>query len=291
MAKKETLSDEKAVEETKALENAAADEAEKVTEAAKTEEVSEAKKANSKSNEDAVKEKKAKRSKKKVEEGNEEKSDKAVEKKGKDEVKESDESKEKKKTKGAGKSKDAKKAKESKKAEKPEKPKNPIDAKIDELNAKKRELIYKVKNATKQLKYKKIELEALVKILKDYDESKVQKLQRRLKSLEFKIATRALNNKAERELVKRIMVIEKELAQFRPMMKAKKRRKFLEEDVSKLEEEIKDLESKLKEIREELRGLFRKKKTEEIAKKRGVSISDEREELVTLGDIIVMEEE
>lgn len=165
------------------------------------------------------------------------------------------------------------------------------NSRINELQEKKKALIDRVRAATKKLKYKKIELEAVSRLIENYDEREVQRLQRMLKGLEFKVQTTALTSKTEKDLVKKIMAIEKKLAKWRPMIKAKRRKKYIEEDIKGLEEEIEEVEEKLKEIREELNKLYRDRKSKEMAEKKGVKFAEEVEDMVSMGDVIVFEEE
>ncbi len=171
-----------------------------------------------------------------------------------------------------------------------------LGEKISKLSEEKHAILQQLRSANKALKYKTIELEALNNLLANYNEKEVQHLQRRRKQLEFKIATNPYGPKREKELVKKVVEIEKKLEKYRPQMKAKKRKKLLEADVEELQKKVSELEKKLKGIRDELRQLFKKKRLrEELSKKGGITVSSEEEaeeaSLVTLEDVVEFEKE
>jgi len=158
-----------------------------------------------------------------------------------------------------------------------------LNVKIQELLNKRKEIFKNMKSHIKKLKYLKIENAALEKLLKDYNEKELQKLQIMLKSMEFKVQTKALTAKKERELLKHIMEIEKKIASYRPMIKAKKRKKIIEEEMKKVEDIIKNEEEKIKALNKEIDSLFNeKRKMEKIDK-------NKKERQLSLTEIAVIE--
>ncbi len=167
-----------------------------------------------------------------------------------------------------------------------------LDAEITQLTEQKKELIERVTKAMKELKYKTIELNALRPMAEKAKKMELDRLIRKLKSLEFKVATSALTPKAEKKYLDRILKIEKQLKKVRPYLRAEKRVKILEEDIEKLQAEIKELDEKLKEIRKNIRELIKKKRMIEKGAKKGIELfADEPDHMVSLEDVVVIEKE
>jgi uncharacterized coiled-coil DUF342 family protein len=135
-----------------------------------------------------------------------------------------------------------------------------IEMGIQKLLEEKRNLLHSLNSHKKKLKYLKIEKEVLEKILKDYNEEELKKLQNKLKGLEFKIQTSVLNQKKEKALVKKIVEIEKKLANYRPMIRAKKRIGIIEEKIKKFEELIKEKEKEIEKMKKQINDLVAKKR-------------------------------
>ncbi len=165
-----------------------------------------------------------------------------------------------------------------------------IDKKIEELEAKKKDLIESIKSLTKQLKYKKIEYNALKPLAEEAEKRKLGNIVRDIKIIEFKIATQALSPKAERKYVKKVMELEKKLKKYRPMLTAKKKIKRLEEEMKELESKINEVENQLKSIRGDLRKLYGEKKLEKVAKSKGIVYGKEVDTFVTLEEAAIIEE-
>ncbi|MEM4295565.1 MAG: hypothetical protein QXI89_00005 [Candidatus Anstonellales archaeon] len=163
--------------------------------------------------------------------------------------------------------------------------KQDLNEKINEKIKTKREVVHNLRRLNKKLKYLKIEKEALEKLLNDYNEQDLQKLQIKLKSLEFKIQTKALTAKREKELLKDIVEIEKKIAEYRPMIKAKKRKKIVDEEISKLEQLIKQEQEKFEQLTKEIGALLKERK--EAEKGKGGHIAQKH--ALSLTDVIVVE--
>ncbi len=167
-----------------------------------------------------------------------------------------------------------------------------LDAEITRLTEEKKQLIDKVTKAMKELKYKTIELNALRPMAEKAKKMELDKLIRKLKSLEFKVATSALTPKAEKKYLDKILKIEKQLKKVRPYLRAEKRVKILEEDIEKLQVEIEEIDGKLKDLRKNIRELIRKKRMIEKGAKRGIELfADEPDHMVSLEDVVVIEKE
>lgn len=174
---------------------------------------------------------------------------------------------------------------------------NPEEMEVDELKRKirkleeeKKSLIEDLKKSMKNLKYKKIEYQALVPLAKKAQELKIDTVLKKLRALEFKLSTQAISPKAEKKLIKQILELEKKLEKYRPMIIARKRISYVEKDIKELEEKIKEIESKLSEIRKNIGKLNSTLKNVIEGKKRGILYGQEEVEL-SLENIAVIEKE
>lgn len=167
-----------------------------------------------------------------------------------------------------------------------------LDAEITRLTEEKKQLINKVTKAMKELKYKTIELNALKPMAEKAKKMELSKLIRKLKSLEFKVATSALTPKIEKKYLDKILKIEKQLKKVRPYLRAEKRVKIIEEDIEKLKNEIDEIDKKLKDLRKDIRQLIKKRRIIEKGAKKGIELfSDEPDHMVSLEDVVVIEKE
>jgi len=166
---------------------------------------------------------------------------------------------------------------------------NPLEEEIKRLEEEKRGLIEKIRKVTKQRKYVEIELKALLPLAEQAEKEKVGDIVRRIKMLEFEVSTKALTPKAEKKYIKKIMELERKLAEKRPLLRAKKRVKFLSEDLERLKAEEEEIDKQIKAVKEKLRELYRKRRFAEEAKKKNIMIAEKVEEAeagVTLADLM-----
>ncbi len=137
--------------------------------------------------------------------------------------------------------------------------KNPEVAKlkeeIDAVKKKRTEVIIKVKENRRRLNYKEAETIALTRLLeieknKDKDNAKRKKIGylKRLKNkLEFKISTEATSLAAEKDLVRKIEEINKELNDAYKAIRLERKSEFVKKDVDEIRKNLLELEAKITE--------------------------------------------
>ncbi|MBI5224147.1 hypothetical protein HY990_07040 [Candidatus Micrarchaeota archaeon] len=169
----------------------------------------------------------------------------------------------------------------------------PVDdekSRIEKLEAKKAELIEQIKKAYRRIRYKKYEQKALEPFLEKTKDVQIAPLRKFKRSLDFKISTAAYTPKMEREILKKMREVDQELESVKEVEKARRKARYVVQDILDSENEIKKIEEELKVIREELRKYYESNKSARIAAKR---VADERakeeEDMVSLGDIALIE--
>ena len=137
---------------------------------------------------------------------------------------------------------------------------------IKSLEDDKKKLIDKVKKFNEKKRLKSLELKAIEPYLAENKDVTAVPLLRRLRRLEFRLS-QTMNPKSEKDVVKEIQKVEKELKGRLKIERMRKRKKLLEGDLNKIDKEIETINQKLKDIREELkdkRTYFKSIKTEII---------------------------
>jgi len=167
-----------------------------------------------------------------------------------------------------------------------------LDSKIEELEKKKGELIERIRYLNRKIKYKKYEQKALEPFLEQTKEVQVIPFRKQKRALEFRIATAAYTPKMEKELIKQLKKVDAELDKVKEVERARRRARFLEQDVMDGETEIVRIEELLKGIRDELRKLYDKMKVVKSAERKEAQAAARAEEdLVALGDLAMIERE
>jgi uncharacterized coiled-coil DUF342 family protein len=148
--------------------------------------------------------------------------------------------------------------------------KNPEVAKLkEEIDAVKRlrsDVIVKVKENRRRLNYKEAEAVAIVRLLdiekgKDKDNAKRKKigyLKRMKNKLEFKISTEASSLSSEKELVRQIEDINKELNDAYKTIRLERKSDFVKKDVEDYLKKLAELEAKITEHDKKLDELYDK---------------------------------
>mgnify|MGYP001116765273 CR=1 FL=1 len=165
-----------------------------------------------------------------------------------------------------------------------------IEDRIRQLEEEKKALIEEIKELNSRLRYKTMEHKALLPFVEKTKDVKVDNLIKQLKGLEFKVATQAHTPQMERNLVKKIMELEKELSKHKSVFKARKKLKLVEKDLDEIKKRIEEIEEKLKTIRKELKGFYEKLKMKKEAEKRGMTYGEKTDHMVPLEDVVVVEE-
>ena len=166
-----------------------------------------------------------------------------------------------------------------------------LKVKIDELEKNKAALIERIQELNKRLRYKKYEQNALEPFLEETKNIRIGPLRKNKRDLEFRIATQAYTPQIEKELLKEMRIIDAELIKIREVEWARKKKKLVDQDVLDANKEILTIEEKLKAIREELKQFYDNIKTIRSVSKRGVKFGGFDDEMLTLGEIGVIEKE
>lgn len=163
-------------------------------------------------------------------------------------------------------------------------------AKIDALENKKSELIERIKQLNRRVRYKKYEQKALEPFLEQTKEVRISPLRKRKKALEFKISTSAYTPKMEREWLKEVRKLDEELDKLKEVERARRKSRYVEQDILDGEKEIGTIEEELKTIRTELRKLYDDMRSIKSAARKAVAAQERLEEdLVALGDLALIE--
>lgn len=167
-----------------------------------------------------------------------------------------------------------------------------LKAKIEELEKKKSELIERIKQINRRIRYKKYEQKALEPFLEQTKDVQIAPYRKQKRVLEFKIATAAYTPKMEKELIKQVRKIDEQLEKVKEVERARRKIKYVEQDIAEGEAEIGRIETELKTIREELRKLYNEMKNVRLsARKQSAAQAKAEEDLVALGDLALIENE
>ncbi len=166
-----------------------------------------------------------------------------------------------------------------------------IQKKIEQLEQRKTELMENVRMLKGRLHYKQYEKRALEPFLEQTKDVKIGHLRREASALEFKIATQAFTPKHEREWLKRLRVVEVDLAKVREIERARKKSYLVDQDIEEAQKRIIKIGEELKTIHEELRKLYDEAHLIAVASTKGVRIGVPADEMVTMEEIGVIVEE
>ncbi|MFH1521149.1 MAG: hypothetical protein ABID61_05880 [Candidatus Micrarchaeota archaeon] len=167
-----------------------------------------------------------------------------------------------------------------------------VGKQIEGLETKKNELIERIKQLNRRIRYKKYEREALKPFLDQTKDVKTYPLRKRKKAIEFKIATAAYTPKLEREWLKMVREIDGQLKKYEEVERARRKKKYVEQDIEEGEKEIVTIEEQLKEIRTQLKIFYEDAKSARMTAKRTAQAAAQAEEdMVALGDLADLEKE
>ena len=144
----------------------------------------------------------------------------------------------------------------------PEVPK--LKEEIDAVKKERSELIAKIKDTRRRLVYKESEAIAIAKLLnieKGNEENNEKKrkigyLKKMKNRLEFKISTEATSLAAEKDLVRRIEEINKELNDAYKLVRLERKSEFVKKDVEDCKAQLQQLEAKIAEMDGKLDELY-----------------------------------
>jgi uncharacterized coiled-coil DUF342 family protein len=163
---------------------------------------------------------------------------------------------------------------------------------IDELEKKKSELIERIKQLNRRIRYKKFEQKALEPFLEQTRDVQVAPYRKQKRALEFRISTAAYTPKMEKELLKQLKKVDEELDKVKEVERARRKMKYVQQDISEGEGEIGKIETDLKVIREKLKKLYDEMKSYRVsARKQAQAAAKAEEDLVALGDLALIEKD
>ncbi|MFH1393941.1 MAG: hypothetical protein ABIH29_03600 [Candidatus Micrarchaeota archaeon] len=132
---------------------------------------------------------------------------------------------------------------------------------------------------------------ALEPFLEQTKDVHIAPYRKRKKALEFKISTSAYTPKMEREWLKEVRKIDEKLDELKEVERARRKRRYVEQDIEEGEKEILTIEDGLKEIRSELRKLYDGMRGIKAAARKEAAAKERLEEdMVALGDLAILEE-
>jgi uncharacterized coiled-coil DUF342 family protein len=166
-----------------------------------------------------------------------------------------------------------------------------LEAQIKTLEDKKSGLIEEIKKNYGRIRYKKYEEKALDPYLKETEHVMVGPVRKKLRQMEFRISTQAYTPQLERQMIKDVRKAEEELKGMRQVERARRKKKLVQQDIIDAENRIKEIEEELKKIRETLKELYGKARTAKSANKQGVTFGEKHDHLVSMGDVVIIEEE
>lgn len=133
-----------------------------------------------------------------------------------------------------------------------------VESRISELEAKKTQLIDKIKELNATIRAKERQLERSTGI--DRDAPRPGQIARELEQMEFRIATAAYTPKIERDMIKRVNELQKELESAKEADRKRRKLMYAEGDLKTAVEERAKIEKELNEIRAELKTLYNSRK-------------------------------
>lgn len=167
-----------------------------------------------------------------------------------------------------------------------------LKAKIDELEKKKGELIERIKQLNRRIRYKKYEQKALLPFLEQTKDVQTVPYRKQKRALEFRIATAAYTPRMEKELIKQMKKVDEELDKVKEVERARRKIRYVERDITDGETEIGSIETDLKSLREQLKKLYDEMKTIRMAaRKQAAAQAKAEDDLVALGDLAMIEKE
>ncbi len=167
-----------------------------------------------------------------------------------------------------------------------------LRSRIEELEKKKSELIERIKQLNRRIRYKEYEQKALVPFLEKTKEVVIAPLRKRKRTMEFRIATAAYTPRIEKELLKEMRKIDEDLEKVKEVERARRKAKYVEKDISDGKTEIVTIETNLKVIRDDLKKMYDDLKGMRLTARRTATAESRAEDdMVALGDLALIEKE
>jgi uncharacterized coiled-coil DUF342 family protein len=166
-----------------------------------------------------------------------------------------------------------------------------LTGKITGLETQKAALIEKIKKLNGRIRYKKYEEKALEPFLEKTKDIRIAPLRKQKRALEFRISTSAYTPKMEKELIKQVKKVDKELEAVREVERARRKKMLVAQDIEDANKEIVVIETELHTIREELKKLYGEAKTYKTASKKGIKYGGFESDMLTLEEMGVVIED
>jgi len=165
-----------------------------------------------------------------------------------------------------------------------------IQEKIKEFENSKTDLIEKIKHLNRRIRYKKFEQKALEPYLEQTKDVQIMPLRKMRNMVEFRIATQAYTPRMERELLKEVKKLDDQLNSVRDIERARRKKRYVDQDIEFGEKDIVQIENSLKVIRDKLRTLYDDAKAARMAAKRSSTPTmSNDDDMVSLGDLATIE--
>ena len=170
---------------------------------------------------------------------------------------------------------------------------------VEELEAKKKEMIDRIVEIKKRVHYKEIQKKTIIEALRTEGGPDARDLRKQLRALEFRISTQAHTPNQERKFLKEIQSIEKEYEAAAKLEKKRKKVKLIEQDIDDFNTEILKIDLELKTMRKKISVLGQRREKEAVAqagvqrKRRNpeyVEMVESFDTEVTLGDLAIFED-
>jgi len=168
-----------------------------------------------------------------------------------------------------------------------------INQEIKTLEDTKVEMIDRVRYLMRRIRFKKFEQKALEPYLEETRDVQIAPLRKRRNKMEFMIATAAYTPKIEREWLKEVRKLDEALEKVKEVERARRKIRFVEDDIKQGEQEVVDLENKIRDSKDKLRRLYDEAKSVRMSVRRTSSAAASspmmEEDMVTLGDLALIE--
>lgn len=134
---------------------------------------------------------------------------------------------------------------------------NELKKGIDDEKKRRSDIINEIRRKRSKLGYKQVEYEAVSKLsTMNTEHVNIGRLRRMKESLEFRISTEAHTLSSEKDLIRKLNVIDEDLNKAIKNFKMKKKLNFIVDDIAQLKKEINELDKKIEESNKKLDDLY-----------------------------------
>jgi uncharacterized coiled-coil DUF342 family protein len=179
-----------------------------------------------------------------------------------------------------------------------------IKTEIDNIRKQRSTVIVQIKDTRRRLSYKETESQAIAKLLQmekqndkaNQSRGKIGQLKRIKNRLEFRISTEATSLTAEKDLVRKIEEVNRELNEAYKSIRLERKSEFIKGDIDSYRKRLLELEARVAESDKALDGLYegirkilgiKRQKPEELKRQKRPSQKSQTQE-INLEDIAVI---